>query len=298
MLKILPVLILLLLLGLYLRTQPPHHGRRRAAMGYEPPVLYRRAPKPEWVRLEIIRLKAMMPDKGCRKLAEIFNRLYGHRGDTVGKTYVSGVLCKYRYEIEAQRKRVRNRRHKPTSLNRIWGLDLTFVTDEQAQSHPVLGMVDHGTRANLALVPLKGKSALNLLLVIHAAVTLYGRPRVIRTDNEGMFKSWLFRFGPRLFGIRHQLIDPHCPWQNGRIERFFGTFKQKWNRWSVANREQLETSLRVFRVWYNHVRPHQHLQGMTPAEVWAGTDIRRQRPKEAVWFDAWDGLLTGYYIRR
>ena len=29
----------------------------------------------------------------------------------------------------------------------------------------------------------------------------------------------------RLMGIRHQRIDPHCPWQNGRIERFFGTLK-------------------------------------------------------------------------
>jgi putative transposase len=148
------------------------------------------------------------------------------------------------------------------------------------------------------LVPLESTSALNLLLVIHSAVTLYGRLRVIRTDNEGMFKSWLFRIGLRMFGIRHQLTDPHCPWQNGRIERFFGTLKRKLSQWSAENREQLENSLHVFRLWYNHVRPHQHLQGMTPAEAWAGVDICRQRPKQVTWFDAWDGLLTGYYIRR
>jgi transposase InsO family protein len=240
----------------------------------------------------------MMPGTGCRKLAYIFNRSCGHLGITVGKTYVSNVIHKYRYEIETQRKKVRNRRHRPTSPNRVWGLDLTFVSDQQSRQYPVFGIVDHGTRANLALIPLENKSALMLLHAIGAAIALYGKPKIIRTDNEGMFKSWLFRFGLRLFGIRHQLTDPHCPWQNGRIERFFGTFKEKFNSWSVKNRDQLSESLRLFRVWYNHVRPHQHLQGMTPAEAWAGIDIQRQRPKKVIWFDAWDGLLTGYYLRR
>lgn len=255
-------------------------------------------PKPEWVRLEIIRLKALMPEQGCRKLADTFNRMHSGREETVGKTYVSGVVRKHWHEIIAQRRQVRNRRHKPTTSNRIWGLDLTFVRDEAERQYPLLGIVDHGTRANLALLPLKSKSAMALLRLLHAAITLYGRPRVIRTDNEGMFKSWSFRLVLRLWGIRHQLTDPHCPWQNGRIERFFGTFKERWKGWSVADSGELSDALHLFRTWYNHIRPHQHLHGMTPAEAWAGIEIGKHRPNEVIWFDAWDGLLTGYYIRR
>jgi len=71
-------------------------------------------------------------------------------------------------------------------------------------------------------------------------------------------------------GIRHQRIEPHCPWQNGRIERFFGTLKHALDRWAVENRDQLNTSLLLFRLWYNHARPHQNLQGHTPAEAWRG----------------------------
>jgi len=295
--KVLPVLLLVLLLALIFYPRTGVHGRR-ALIAQKPPAHHRRAPKPEWVCTEIIRLKALMPALGCRKLAETFNRMHASRSETVGKTYVSNVVRKHRYEIEAQRRKVRNRRHRPTSVNRVWGLDLTFVADEQNRQYPILGMVDHGTRANLALVPLRDKSTLTLLLLIRATMLLYGKPKIIRTDNEGMFKSWLFRFGLRIFGIRHQLTDPHCPWQNGRIERFFGTFKEKWSDWSVKNLDELKGALGLFRTWYNHVRPHQHLQGMTPAEAWAGIDIRQQVTKKAIWFDAWDGLLTGYYIRR
>ena len=48
----------------------------------------------------------------------------------------------------------------------------------------------------------------------------------------------------------------------------------------------------------NHVRPHQHLQSATPAEVWARVDPYVEPVKQAFWFEAWDGLLQGYYLRR
>ncbi len=291
------LLILVFLLYSRLRRPVPHHGRRRAAT-VEAVVHHHRIPKPEWVRLEIIRLKALMPECGCRKVAETFNRVNVHRDMTVGKSYACSVIRKHRYEIEAQRKQVRSREHKPTLPNRVWGLDLSFIRDQAGRQHPILGIVDHGSRANLALLPLARKSAITLLPLIHAAITLHGKPKVIRTDNEGMFKSWLFRFGLWALGVRHQRTDPHCPWQNSRIERFFGTLKDRLAHWSFADQKELGTSLHLFRLWYNHVRPHQHLRGMTPAEAWAGLDIAKYPPKETLWFDAWDGLLTGYYIRR
>jgi putative transposase len=84
---------------------------------------------------------------------------------------------------------------------------------------------------------------------------------------------------------------------NGRIERFFGTLKKKLDRWDVDSREQLETALELFRVWYNHLRPHQHLHGRTPAEVWAGFDCYANEPRQSIPVSARDGLLTGYYLR-
>lgn len=64
-----------------------------------------------------------------------------------------------------------------------------------------------------------------------------------------------------------------CSPVNGRVERFFGTLKEKLNQWDVNSLEQLGDTLVQFRFWYNHVRPHHHLDGLTPAEVWQGIFI-------------------------
>ncbi len=144
---------------------------------------------------------------------------------------------------------------------------------------------------------LKDKASITVLRFLFNAVEYYGKPRALRTDNEPVFTSWLFRISLWLMDIRHQLIDKCCPWQNGRIERFFGTLKEKLNQWQVDSKEQLNSALGQFRFWYNHVRPHQHLGGMTPAEVWNGIDIFTKSPKQEYWFEAWDGLLTGIYLK-
>lgn len=84
---------------------------------------------------------------------------------------------------------------------------------------------------------------------------------------------------------------------NGRVERFFGSLKEKLNQWEVDSLGQLNGALHQFRFWYNHVRPHQNLEGRTPAEVWQGKDIFTSKPKGEFFFEAWDGLLQGYYLR-
>ena len=80
-----------------------------------------------------------------------------------------------------------------------------------------------------------------------------------------MFTSRTFRLALSLLGIRHQRTDPGCPWQNGRVERFFGMLKQKLDQLLVDSLHAFNTALGEFRFFYNHVRPHQNLAGRTPA---------------------------------
>ena len=75
------------------------------------------------------------------------------------------------------------------------------------------------------------------------------------------------------------------------------TLKEKLNQWQVDGSEQLSRALAQFRFWYNHVRPHQNLYGSTPAEAWRSADIFTKGPKKEYWFEAWDGLLTGIYLK-
>lgn len=176
-------------------------------------------------------------------------------------------------------------------------MDITGKTDEHKKLHNILGIIEHKSRMSLGLTRLKDKASITILRFLLDAVEHYGKPRFLRTDNEPVFTSWLFRLSLCLIGIKHQRIDTCCPWQNGCIERFFGTVKEKLNQWQIDSKGQLNNALIQFRFWYNHIRLHQHLNGMTPAEVWNGTDIFTKKPKQEYWFEAWDGLLTGIYLK-
>ncbi|MDH5644001.1 MAG: transposase [Gemmatimonadota bacterium] len=88
-----------------------------------------------------------------------------------------------------------------------------------------------------------------------------------------MFVSRVFRVGLWLLGIRQQRTEPGCPWQNGRVERFIGTVKQELRQELLTDGQKLDRSLTDIRQSYNHDRPHDHLHGRTPAEVWAGIDV-------------------------
>ena len=275
-----------------------HYGKRKPLTTQSSSTFCLHPKKPKWVAKEIIKMKAFMPDTGCRKLAESFNRRYAkNKQMTVGKTYVSNIIKKHQYEIQILRKNIKHRKPRPLPLNVVWGIDLTGKTDTQNKLHNILGIIDHGSRGALCLKGLKNKASITLLRSLLNTIEKYGNPKIIRTDNEAVFTSTLFRFGLSILGIKHQKIDKGCPWQNGRVERFFGTLKQKLNQWDVDSQIQLNSALVQFRFWYNHVRPHQHLDGRTPAEVWQGKDIYNQKIKQEYFFTSWDGLLTGYYLK-
>lgn len=182
--------------------------------------------KPDWVRCEVIRLRAYSPDLGCRKLADAFNRQYAvSKRMTVGKSHVADVLRTKHSEIAYLRRTIKHRVPRELPRNRVWALDLSTVTDTTKSQRLVLGVLDHGSRACLRLADLEDKRSLTILRELIAAFSRFGIPQMIRTDNEACFVSRTLRCTLALLGIRMQRTDVHCPWQNGRIERLFGTFK-------------------------------------------------------------------------
>ena len=168
---------------------------------------------------------------------------------------------------------------------------MTGKHDSNKKNMHILWIIDHGSRMNIALKYIDNKSSKKLLFEIYQAIKKYGKPEIIRTDNDIVFKSKIFKLGLKLMGIKHQTTDIGCPWQNGRIERFFGMLKEKLNPILVKDSGHLDYHLTEFRFWYNHVRTHMNLGGKTPIEVWSGKGIKRH----AEFYNEWDGLLQGYW---
>ena len=103
-------------------------GRRRAAGRSSESARALTRPKPPWVTDEILRLKALMPTNGCRKITASFNHLYRRKRMSVGKTCVATVLKREGHRLAAIRHQIRRRRPRTMPKSLLWGLDLTYVT--------------------------------------------------------------------------------------------------------------------------------------------------------------------------
>ncbi len=66
--------------------------------------------------------------------------------------------------------------------------------------------------------------------------------------------------------IRHKFIRPHCPWQNGKVERFNRTLQTEWAyRHAFTSNDQRRAALPDFIDNYNQQRRHTALGGLPPA---------------------------------
>lgn len=66
-------------------------------------------------------------------------------------------------------------------------------------------------------------------------------------------------------GVRHIYIRPHCPWQNGKVERFNRTLQVEWAyRQIFLNNDERSKALAPWLTRYNNERPHSSLGGRPP----------------------------------
>jgi putative transposase len=156
-----------------------------------------------------------------------------------------------------------------TDLCRIWGgrdgwLTLALVID--CCTRQLLGW--HLSRS--------GKATTAAAALEQALISRYGSlgrvpaPLLLRSDNGLVFTSRKYTRLVKSYGLRQEFITPHCPQQNGMVERVIRTLKEQ-----CAHRHRFETLQHASRVigdwiqFYNYRRPHQALGMKTPAEAYA-----------------------------
>ena len=254
--------------------------------------------KPSWVKYKIIYLKAVLPNYGWRKLAVTFNRIYFDKNVKVSKSYVYSLIKDNNYEILHLRRNLKHTIPKPMAKNVIWNIDLTNVSDIDKNKNTIFGIIDAGSRAILNLSKLKNKSSLTILKAIILTIEKYGKPKIIMSDNEYNFTSKVFKVSLFILGIKHKTTQVASPWENGKIERFFGTMKHTFKKLDFYNEKGIIEALAIFRFYYNHVRPHQHIDYFTPSEVWSGIDkITSKSTDEIYYFSELDGMINGFYFK-
>ena len=94
----------------------------------------------------------------------------------------------------------------------------------------------------------------------------HGITRIERliTDN-----AWAYRYSLRTVcaehGIRQKFIRPHCPWQNGKVERLNRTLATEWAyRQIYTSSAERTAALAPWLEFYNTERRHSALGGRPP----------------------------------
>lgn len=89
--------------------------------------------------------------------------------------------------------------------------------------------------------------------------------RVI-TDNAFVYRhSGAFAAAVAQVGARQKFIKPHCPWQNGKVERFNRTLATEWAyRRAFTSNQERRDALAPWLEFYNTARGHSALGGNPP----------------------------------
>jgi putative transposase len=156
-----------------------------------------------------------------------------------------------------------------TDLCRVWaGRDgwLTLALVMDCYTRQLLGwQLSRSGKAKTAEAALE-----QALIARFGTLGLAPRNFLLRSDNGLVFTSRAYTRLVRSYGLRQEFITPHCPQQNGMVERLIRTLKEQ-----CIHRHRFETQQNASRViadwiqFYNNRRPHQALGMKTPAEAYA-----------------------------
>ena len=138
-----------------------------------------------------------------------------------------------------------------------------------------LTVADDFSHESVDIVVDYGISGEYVTRVLDRAALFRGYPRAVRTDNGPEFTSRIFMAWAQAHGIRHILIQPGRPMQNGYIESFNGKFRDELlNEQWFENLQQARNATAIWRQDYNEVRPHGSIGRMPPAHF---AELYRQR---------------------
>jgi len=158
-------------------------------------------------------------------------------------------------------------RYELPNPNDLWHTDWSYdpFTGQQLSVY-----IDDRTRLITSYNIFKRSTAENSIALLKSGIAEYGKPKAVMTDHgssyyanhpNAMQENTKFRIALGALGIKHYLARVNRPQTNGKVERFFLTYKTEYTTGTF-------NSIKNFIKHYNEARPHMSLNYKTPKEVW------------------------------
>ena len=224
----------------------------------------------------IDRLYLKYPFAGSRMLRD-FLRLGGIK---VGRKHVATLMK--RMGIEALYRKPRTtkpgaghtiypyllRNLKIDRPNQVWAMDITYIPMARGFVY-LVAVLDWYTRRTLAWKISVTMDAHFCLEAVEEAISRYGTPEIMNTDQGSQFTSQAFTGLMKEYEIKISM-DGKGSWRdNVFIERLWRSVKYEdiYLR-AYDSVSEVKTGLNRYFNFYNSLRPHSSLDGKTPDQVY------------------------------
>ena len=194
--------------------------------------------------------------------AEKTKFLLKEKGFDVSQRQIQKIFNKNGFRMNRRRRpsQIKYTRYERSRPNELWHTDWSQCP---FSGKNIIAFIDDHSRYVMHAEIFDRQTTENTLLAFEKAIEKSTTPMEILTDNGTQFTPARSEAGPftkwcKDREIKHILGRIHHPQTNGKIERWFGTYKTEYD-------ERFET-LEAFLTFYNEIRIHQSLKYKKPID--------------------------------
>jgi putative transposase len=157
-----------------------------------------------------------------------------------------------------------------TRPNHVWATDITYIPMQRGFVY-LCAILDWASRRVLAWRLSNTLTTDFCLDAVREAITQYGCPEILNTDQGCQFTSLEFTGLLKVYGIKISM-DGRGSWRdNVLVERLWRSLKyEDVYRRAYATVSAVNEGVARYLTFYNQQRPHRALDGHTPDRVYWG----------------------------
>lgn len=183
-------------------------------------------------------------------------------------------------------KRIKAESERATAPDQRWSTDLMYL-QVGGQTYYFVAFLDEYSRAIVHHEILLGMDSISVSNASQKAIEQLpknedGTPKakpVIRSDNGSCYVSQEFRLVLKENGLTHHRITPHCPEENGLIERANRTLRESLECEPLENLLEARKVINQHVNRYNRERLHSAIGYLPPWEYYRGDPAKRHEQR-------------------